>query len=177
MTSRNVELKARCEDLGSAMAVAIALGAVDADRLEQVDTYFQCGDGRLKLRENSSRESGESAELIWYARPDDSSARTSRYLVVDVPNPAAVRDTLDAGLGTRVVVRKSRHLFVWDNVRIHLDDVDELGRFLEFEAVLEAGQQEEEGYAQLVTLREKFVIADEDVVGESYSDLMEQLPG
>ena len=171
MTSRNVELKARCEELAKAREVARSLGAVDADLLEQLDTYFHCGDGRLKLREISSRESGESAELIWYARADDESARTSRYLVLDVPHPAAVRDSLDTGLGTRVIVRKTRHLFLWDNVRIHLDDVESLGCFLEFEAVLEAGQNEEDGYTQLERLRSEFGIDDGDLVSGSYSDL------
>jgi adenylate cyclase class 2 len=166
-----VELKARCQDLAQAMEVAGSLGAVDADRLEQLDTYFQCGDGRLKLREISSREAGESAELIWYARADDESARTSRYLVLDVPHPAAVRDSLDTGLGTRVVVRKTRQLFLWENVRIHLDDVDDLGCFLEFEAVLDEGQDEAYGYAQLERLRSEFGIDDGDLVGGSYSDL------
>jgi len=171
VTSRNVELKARCEELAKAREVARSLGAVDADLLEQLDTYFHCGDGRLKLREISSRESGESAELIWYARADDESARTSRYLVLDMPHPAAVRDSLDTGLGTRVIVRKTRHLFLWDNVRIHLDDVEGLGCFLEFEAVLEAGQNEEDGYTQLERLRSEFGIDDGDLVSGSYSDL------
>ena len=37
----------------------------------------------------------------------------------------------------KVVVKKWRHLFVWEQrVRIHLDKVDSLGDFLEFEAML-----------------------------------------
>ena len=173
MTCRNVELKARYQDHQAGVTTAIRLGASDADTLRQVDTYFRSADGRLKLREITSRESGESAELIWYARPDRVSARTSQYHIVPVPRPAAVLEMLEAGLGIQVVVRKTRQLFLWENVRIHLDEVEGLGRFLEFEAVLEEGQDEADGYAQLKRLRSEFGIDDNDVVAGSYSDLSE----
>ncbi|HAA50875.1 MAG TPA: hypothetical protein DCE43_14260, partial [Planctomycetaceae bacterium] len=69
MTRRNVELKARYPDLQAGADIAGGLGSTDADTLVQVDTYFHAADGRLKLREITSRVKGESAELIWYARP------------------------------------------------------------------------------------------------------------
>ncbi len=37
---------------------------------------------------------------------------------------------------TVVVVSKRRRLFLWEGVRIHLDEVEDLGNFVEFEAVL-----------------------------------------
>ena len=70
------------------------------------------------------------------------------------------------------MVRKTRRLFLHENVRIHLDEVEGLGNFLEFEAVLEEGQDEADGYAQLETLQRDFKIHDEAIVGTSYSDLL-----
>ena len=105
-------------------------------------------------------------------RPDQVAARTSQFHVVPVPRPAAILDTLDAGLGVQVVVRKVRRLFLLDNVRIHLDEVDGLGNFLEFEAVLAPGQDEADGYAQLETLQSEFGITTEAIIGTSYSDLL-----
>ena len=172
MTRRNVELKARYPDLQAGHDTALRIGAVDTDSLQQVDTYFHAADGRLKLREIDSRADGVSAELIWYARPDQVAARTSQFHVVPVPRPAAILDTLDAGLGVQVVVRRVRRLFLLDNVRIHLDEVDGLGNFLEFEAVLAPGQDEADGYAQLETLQSEFGIATEAIIGTSYSDLL-----
>ena len=172
MTRRNVELKARYPDLQAGHDTALRIGAVDTDSLEQVDTYFHAADGRLKLREINSRVEGLSAELIWYARPDRVAARTSQFHVVPVPRPAAILEALDAGLGIQVVVRKTRHLYLLDNVRIHLDEVDRLGSFLEFEAVLDQGQEEATGYAQLEKLQREFGIAVEAIIGASYSDLL-----
>ena len=45
-------------------------------------------------------------------------------------------EAFDAALGTVVVVSKRRRLFLWEGVRIHLDEVEGLGSFVEFEAVL-----------------------------------------
>lgn len=169
---RNVELKARYPDLDAGRATALRLECVHQDSLQQVDTYFQAAGGRLKLREIFPATATGSSELIWYARPDDLSARTSRFHVVPVTEPAQVIDVLAAALGIHVVVRKTRELFLWDNVRIHLDDVEDLGRFLEFEAVLATDQDETEGYDQLRTLEREFGIPAADIIGQSYADLL-----
>jgi homotetrameric cytidine deaminase len=131
---RNVELKARDADPDATLRRALALGASDEGVLRQRDTYFGRTRGRLKLRE---QEGGRApiAQLIAYQRPDDEQARTSAYRLADVADPDALREALDAALGTRVVVDKRRHLLLYENVRIHLDDVDGLGAFVELEGV------------------------------------------
>ena len=49
-------------------------------------------------------------------------------------DPDGLREALDAALGTLVVVEKRRRLLLWEGVRIHLDEVEGLGSFLELEA-------------------------------------------
>jgi homotetrameric cytidine deaminase len=131
---RNVEVKARDADPGRTLQLALALGASDEGVLRQRDTYFGRARGRLKLRE----QEGRGAELIAYERPDHEQARTSAYRIAAVADPDAVREALDAALGTRVVVDKRRHLLLHENVRIHLDEVEGLGAFVELEGVAAA---------------------------------------
>jgi homotetrameric cytidine deaminase len=128
---RNVELKARDADPEATLRRALELGASDEGVLRQRDTYFGRARGRLKLRE---QEPG-GAQLIAYQRPDDEQARTSAYRIAEVADPEALREALDSALGTRVVVDKRRHLLLYENVRIHLDEVDGLGAFVELEGV------------------------------------------
>ena len=45
-------------------------------------------------------------------------------------------ESLEAALGVTCVVEKERRLFLFENVRIHLDDVAHLGCFVELESVL-----------------------------------------
>ncbi|MEE8103913.1 MAG: class IV adenylate cyclase [Planctomycetota bacterium] len=128
---RNLEIKLRCEDLVAARARAMVFGARDAGVLLQRDTFFGAPRGRLKLREMP-----EKSELIFYERPDIAGTRLSRFRLVPVPDATALREALAASMGIRGEVKKRRELLLWKNVRIHLDEVEDLGRFVEFEAVL-----------------------------------------
>src|SRR4030095_3325937 len=91
--------------------------------------------GRARGRRRRREQEPGGAQLIAYQRPDDPQARTSAYRIAEVADPDALREALDAALGTRVVVAKRRHLLLYENVRIHLDDVDGLGAFVELEGV------------------------------------------
>jgi adenylate cyclase class 2 len=130
--ARNIELKARYENLGECRRLAEAAGAKFAGRLEQIDTYFHVAHGRLKLR----RINGTEAELIWYERPDAADFRDSRYYRVATDDPDGLAAALTAACGVRGEVPKSRDLLLLDNIRIHLDQVRGLGNFIEFEAVI-----------------------------------------
>ena len=165
---RNVELKARDHDPGRTLELALGLGAEDHGVISQRDTYFGGARGRLKLRE---QEPGP-AELIQYRRPDEVRANVSDYRRVPVTEAEALRQALDAAHGTLVVVDKRRRLLIWEGVRIHLDEVERLGSFLELEAVAAEGSDLVEERAKVERLRDELGIADADLVAQSYSDLL-----
>ena len=169
---RNLELKARDADPQRSLEAALALGAEDRGVLEQRDTYFSRARGRLKLRE---QEPG-GAELIAYERGDSAEPRRSDYRVVPVGDPRALGDALDAALGTLVVVAKRRRLLVWEEVRIHLDEVEGLGSHIELEAVAAPGSDLEPERRKLERLRGELGIDDGAFVGGSYSDLLLDVP-
>lgn len=127
--------------------------------------------GRLKLREEPGR-----ATLIAYQRPDLSGNKESHYRLVEVPDPADLRAALESTLGVTVVVSKARRLFLHEGVRIHLDRVEELGDFIEFEGVAGDGEDLAHFTPLLGTLREAFQIRDADLLRESYSDLLSPGP-
>jgi len=167
---RNIEIKARLRDVERAAAVAVELAGPPAAELRQVDTYFHVADGRLKLREITGDET--SAELIFYRRPDIPGPKPCDYLRAPVDSPDEIKATLAAALGVWVVVDKFRTVHLWRNVRIHLDRVEGLGAFLEFEAVLDENQTDDDGAALLDTLSAHFQLNPPDRVEGSYSDLM-----
>ncbi len=135
----NVESKTRCADLRVVAALAASLGAEYRGLLEQVDTYFRVGRGRLKLREITHHTPDgaalQSTELIRYERPDQGGARVSLYERTQVADAAACRTRLEAEHGLRGSVRKCRDLWTCDATRIHLDHVEGLGDFVELETV------------------------------------------
>ena len=165
---RNIELKAWLASLEAAAAVAQRLATNHLGVQRQTDTYFHCRHGRLKLREID----GQAAQLIWYQRPDQSGPKASDYRLTAVAEPEALKQTLAAACGVLVVVGKRREIYLYENVRIHLDEVAGLGTFLEFEAVLSDGQDDAAGHCQLAWLSEQFGLGKADLLGGSYSDLL-----
>jgi len=170
MVSVNVEIKARDADPEATAARCQALGATDQGVLHQRDTYFAGRHGRLKLRV----EDGSAAELIAYRRPDTTEAEESAFIRAAAADPAALREALDAALGQTVVVVKRRRLWLWEHVRIHLDDVEGLGTFIELEAMVGPGlNTPEEAAAKVARLRSELAIADDALVAVGYSDLLQ----
>ncbi len=171
---RNVELKVRDADPTATLARALALpGVRDEGELRQRDTYFAATTGRLKLREETGARGGR-ATLIAYTRPDEATARTSSYRLAPVADPVELRETLDASLGTLVVVDKRRRLLLWETVRIHLDEVDGLGTFAELEGVAGGASDLTTEQERVARLRELLGLGE--VVPGSYSDLLRDGP-
>jgi homotetrameric cytidine deaminase len=169
MVSVNVEIKARDADPDATAARCQALGAVDHGVLQQRDTYFAGRHGRLKLREQDEA----AAELIAYRRPDAEQAQESAFVRAPAAEPALLREALDAALGETVAVVKRRRLFVWEQVRIHLDDVEGLGTFIELEAMVGPGlNTREEALEKVARLRSELAISDDALVAVGYSDLL-----
>jgi homotetrameric cytidine deaminase len=173
---RNIELKARDPNPAQSLQRALALGAEDKGEIRQVDTYFARAHGRLKLREQQSGGSPLWDELIEYSRADSTEARASTYLRVPVADAPTLQDALDAAYGTLVTVTKRRRLLFWEGVRIHLDEVEGLGSFLELEGVAEPGSDLSVEREKVDRLRAELGIEDEDLVATSYSDLLMAKP-
>jgi adenylate cyclase class 2 len=166
---RNIELKARDSDPGQSRRICRDLGAEDHGDLWQRDTYFHVPGGRLKLREQRPG----SAHLIQYSREDRPEQRESRYRVAAVMEPTEMAAVLGASLGVRVVVEKRRRLFVWNDVRIHLDDVRGLGCFLELEAVAPPDSDLSGERRAIAELRDIFAISDSRLIATGYADQLE----
>ncbi|HEX2414060.1 MAG TPA: cytidine deaminase [Thermoleophilaceae bacterium] len=165
---RNIELKARDADPGRTLRLALALGADDRGEILQRDIYFTRARGRLKLRE---QEPGES-ELIQYRRADATEARASSYRRVAAAGPEGLKEALHEAYGTLVVVEKRRRLLIWEDVRIHLDDVEGLGSFVELEAVAPPESDLASEHDKVARLRDELRIEDARLVATSYSDLL-----
>jgi predicted adenylyl cyclase CyaB len=168
MPYRNFELKARNPDLAAAHSAVSRLGARPAGVEFQTDTYFPVAHGRLKLREIE----GKPAVLIAYDRPDRSEARLSAYHLVPVVDAPVLKAALAAALGVRGQVQKRRDIYLWHNVRIHLDEVAGLGTFIEVEAVLSSDEDEIQAPSRLAQLCHELAILPANRVASSYAELL-----
>jgi predicted adenylyl cyclase CyaB len=164
----NIEIKARVADFARKCELAENLSGGPPQLLAQRDTFFPCAHGRLKLRQLSEKE----GQLIAYSRPDTPGSKQSDYLICSTATPALLLQTLGTALGTSVVVAKKRSLYLVGQTRIHLDQVEGLGTFLELEVVLIPGQPAEEGHAIATEIMHKLEVREEDLISGAYADLL-----
>lgn len=176
----NLELKAHYpNERGHSQAKRLT---IHKNLLVQTDTYFNVKsdclvNARLKLRK-IDKGSDVSYELIYYSRPDQTDAKHSKYKICNVIDGEVLLDILTNTLGVLVVVEKKRTVYLYKNSRIHIDNVRNLGQFIEFEVVYPCvcendGQTEDEAKQVMQELYEHF---DIDNYGKlckgSYSDLL-----
>lgn len=164
----NLEIKARALDWAVQIKRAAAIADGPPTVLLQVDTFFCVPRGRLKLREFDDG----TGELIQYERPDTAGPRQSSYVRALMTQPAATKVALAAALSVRAVVTKKRTLFIVEQTRIHMDEVKDLGAFIELEVVLHASQAAADGEAIAQRLMEQLGIDRRTLIAEAYVDLL-----
>ena len=164
----NIEIKARIASVPALLPYAAALAGQGPTVIAQDDTFFRCAHGRLKLRTFADG----SGELIFYRRADQAGPKTSHYLRTPTAAPEALRETLAQACGVLGRVVKQRLLFLVGRTRIHLDEVQGLGAFVELEVVLRDGEPAAAGVAEAEALMAGLGIAPADLVDGAYLDLL-----
>ncbi|PIV81861.1 adenylate cyclase, partial [bacterium CG17_big_fil_post_rev_8_21_14_2_50_64_8] len=96
----------------------------------------------------------------------------SRYHLAPVAQAAPLLATLQAALPVLGVVAKTRRLLMCGRTRIHLDEVEGLGSFLELEVVLAEGESVADGEREAHRMLAELGIPAEDLVEGAYLDLI-----
>jgi methylmalonyl-CoA epimerase len=165
----NIEVKARVRDFPALRARAEQLSDTPVEAIPQVDTFFLTEKGRLKLRELGPN----LAQLVYYERHDQSGPKRSDYRIFETQDSQGLKAALTLALGVRGVVKKVRYLYLVGQTRLHLDEVEGLGHFMELEVVLRPGQSDEQGLVVAEGLMSKLGIDKADLLEGAYMDLLE----
>ena len=165
-----VELKAKVDQLMPFRSELIQYGAEQVGVFHQIDTYYNVPKGRLKLRE---AEGKTDAELIYYERENVAKPKKGSVFIIVIPQPKIYKQSLQRIMETKAVVDKVREVYSYEGVQIHLDEVDGLGSFIEFERITTQDPvQQKKDLLKLERLREKLNINPERLESLSYSDLI-----
>lgn len=165
---KNIELKVKLRDTHALVSRLRTSGARFKGVLKQIDTYYHCNDGRLKLRIIN----GTKSELIFYRRPDTASHKISEFEIFPLAKKQSrqIHKILKLALGIKITVVKERKLWMYKNTRIHLDRVRGLGCFLELESQIKSGKNSaQKEYDYLV---ENLALDRFAKIKKSYSDLL-----
>ena len=122
------------------------------------------------------REGNIENSLINYDRENIAGSKKSEIILYKHEPNIALKDILTRQFGIKIVVDKKRKIYFIDNVKFHFDIVENLGTFIEVEAI---DEKEEFKIEELKTQCDKyfnfFELTENNVVDKSYSDLIIEL--
>jgi len=168
MPHLNVEIKAKCNDPSFVKDYLAGHDAIFKGSDQQTDTYFNVDNGRLKLREGTIENN-----LIFYNRANQAGPKSSHFHLVKIDDAKGLKEVLERSCGIKMIVKKRREIYYIDNVKFHIDDVPGLGSFIEIEAGnILADKTEAELLDQCNFYLKEFGTREEDLIAESYSDLL-----
>lgn len=132
----NLEIKVALPSHKKVKTILNDAGAEFKGILNQKDIYYKAPSGLLKMRIQDT-----NIELIRYNRNESGNTRWSNYDVIELSG-RKVPEFFDGILTVETVVQKKRELWLYDNTRVHLDTVKNLGYFLELETLVIAGRKD-----------------------------------
>lgn len=169
MAHLNVEFKAITHNLLHLEEQLKTLHPIFKGEDHQLDTYFNTGTGRLKLREGNIENA-----LIWYDRANISGSKQSHILLYQHQPDNTLKQILIKPLGIKIVVDKCRRIYFIDNVKFHFDTVKGLGNFIEVEAIDAYGSIGLDKITEQCNYYASFFnINSSDFQSLSYSDMLE----
>jgi len=166
----NIEIKARCSDLSKVRDILKSQNADYRGVDHQKDTYFNSNKGRLKLREGNIENN-----LIHYERENTQGSKESKFTLYKTGLDSNLKTILEKALGNKCIVEKDREIFYIDNVKFHLDTVQDLGTFIEIEASNKDNKLTKDKLQEQCNFYIKLLqINPKDFISDSYSDMIQQ---
>lgn len=165
----NLELKAKTSSIDHERFMANQLPCHHTEILHQTDIYYRTENGRLKLRIINKSD----AQLIHYFRPNQTENKISSYQILKLPNSTDSIQFFDTLFKRWKTVEKTREVFLYKNARIHLDQVEGLGSFIEFEVIIETPFPSSFDLNLFEELKSHFKIHPAQEISYSYSDMIE----
>lgn len=170
MKNINFEIKARTsekhQNFIKKMLREMNIQSIGTDN--QIDTYFKINEGRMKIRKGDIENA-----LVYYSREDKKDSKQSEVEIYPLIGNSRLEKTIRDTHDVLITVAKKREIYFISNVKIHLDEIAELGKFIEIEAISQNGKVPTEVIkSQCNYYKKLFKIEDKDLIKDSYSDML-----
>lgn len=162
---KTVECKCEARDPALLEALLRRRGATFIAEIGQRDTYFRIPDARLLRRESHDGP----PEWLFYTRAHGA---RPRVCAATCYSEGAARERFGAApLPQWVTIEKRRRTWWRDGLRINIDNLGALGRFVEFETRIGARGDAEACHARIVGARREFEPLLGEAIAVGYAEL------
>ncbi|AKD04571.1 hypothetical protein POKO110462_11310 [Pontibacter korlensis] len=167
----SVSFKARLSDFAEAQTILLEQEVRFLDAAMQLETYYKVEQGKLKLIKG-----GLENALVHYQQQKHQNMFFNEVLLYLKRPSSGLVETLYGSPQPVVELKKLRKTFVYDNLKVHLDQLETLGYFVEVEALDIDGSYGLEHLLELCESRKELLqLEDEDLVQEDYPVLLNQI--
>lgn len=168
--TKNLEIKVELKNLDEVAHDIETMGLREVGSLYQIDKYYLVGKKKLKLRNVNNNE----LHLIYYSRPDVERSRVSHYYIFRfrAQSQRLIEKTLGLFFTLKTIIVKKRILYLYRHTRIHLDDVENIGKFLELETIFDKNLPLSNFYKEHNTIVNALRLSRYRKIRSSYSDLI-----
>lgn len=166
------EIKAKLLDYDATMKTLHKHCGNSKEVVNQEDIFFECKKGKLKLRIFDNNK----ADLIFYTRDKEDGIKNCKFVTYNSDDPEALKNVLSASFEIIGSVIKTRTLYLYNDIRIHIDKVKSLGEFIEIEIPINNANRSESG-TTIQNLMKTFKIDKSHILEGAYIDLLRKVPG
>lgn len=184
-----VEIKASLAEIPADQLTAAAqrLGFSKGDTLKETDVYFNSSyrsftetDQALRLRSVKNLDSGEEETLITYKGPKiDKNSNTRREYETQIGDLSVMTELLRSlGFEPVFTVEKTRQEWKLPaagsqaEVTLCLDQVKDLGAYMELETLVDDGGDKQPAVDRLLSLLDQFDVPRENLTRTSYLEML-----
>lgn len=166
LSVENVDFKCELRDPGLARLALKRFGAILAAAVSHHDTYFRVPDGRLMRREAE----GEPVEYVLYRRIDRAAPTVSSFTILSENEARRRLGATDPPVW--VEVRKQREIWLLADARVHVDQVEGLGWFIEIDVLVTRRRSERTCRDLIAKIREALGPCLGGLIATSYADMV-----
>lgn len=177
-----VEIKIKIKDANVIGKNLQKLGFSTGDFVKESDLYFdkqdhqiKNSDSALRIRSSKNITLNQNTYFLTYKGPKlDQVSNTRKEVEIQIEDAEKCKEILNS-LGYSLVypVIKTRQYFHLDKITACLDQVENLGTFLEMEVIVPSEYEREKALEQLFTLLDKLGYQRESIVKTSYLSMLQ----
>jgi len=169
-----IEVKAPITNLQTIKNRIKEIGGKILFKGQQIDIYFQhpCKNFEETDEALRIRKIGEEAYLTYKGSRIKSNLKARLEIETPIPDFNSMKKILlKLGFKPVMEIRKNRETWLIDNMRINLDEVEKLGKFIEIEVI---SKEIEEGEKKILGLLKKLGIKKNEIIKKTYFEMIKE---
>ena len=169
-----IEVKARVDDARNMERAIIAMGATPMGIQDQADTYYNAPNRNFEKTDEALRIRVEEDAFLTYKGPKmDALSKTRQEFQTVIKEPETMGNILSSlGFFPVATVKKRRKNYRLGDFFISLDEVRDLGSFIEVEIPVKNSKNYEEKVESILKIVEKLGISRTSTIRESYLEMI-----